>query len=228
MEKKQYIMGFDPYVNASTQDSVTIHTVESGVVYNKSIPPFLPGLIEEMANYTPKEKPKAIVSIDPGKNGGIVCMVNEQLIRKWIIPISGDDIDIRTLYGIIADLISQYRVTLILEDVHSIFGTSAASNFAFGFVCGVIEAIVVSQNVRLIKVQPKAWQKVVWTNSDMQYKPKKPEQKKASIDTKATSLMAAKRLFPNDDFRKSERAKIAHDGLIDAACMCYYAQRLNL
>lgn len=182
----------------------------------------------KLQNEVSKIKPKAYVAIDPGKSGGVVAMVNDVLIGKWIIPILGDDIDIKALYRIISDLISQYNVTLVLEDVHSIFGTSAASNFAFGFVCGVIEAIVVSQGVRLIKVQPKVWQKVVWTNSDMQYKPKKPDQKKASVDTKATSLLAATRLYPGEDFRKSVRAKIAHDGIVDACCMCYYARRMNL
>lgn len=173
-------------------------------------------------------KSKAYVSIDPGKTGAICAMVNERFIGKWVIPLLGKEVDIKALYNIISGLIGKYNVVLILEEVHSIFGTSASSNFTFGFVCGVIEAIVVSQDVKLIKVQPKAWQKTIWCNADLTYKPKKPEQKNASIDTKATSLRAAVRLFPTEDFTKSARSTNAHDGIIDAALISEYARRMNL
>lgn len=173
-------------------------------------------------------KQQCYVAIDPGKNGGIVAMSGKTVIGKWIMPLLGDDIDISGLYSLLQRLWSDYDVTVILEDVHSIFGSSASSNFTFGFVCGVIEAVVVSQKLKLIKVGPKKWQGEIWENSDKCYKPKKPDQKNPSVDTKATTLRAAVRLFPMEDLRKSDRAKIAHDGIVDALLMAEYGRRKNL
>ena len=196
-----------------------------------------PQLIEEMKelskhydNLVMVERTPAYLGIDPGKSGGLTVMQDGKIVFKAIMPISGDSLDIRGLYDLIKSLTSNYNLTVVLEEVHSIFGSSAGSNFTFGFVCGAIEAIVVSHRLKLIKVQPKKWQKEVWTNSDMAYKPKKPAQKNASVDTKATSLNCAKRLFPDFDFRKSDSARVTkdHDGIVDAVLMCEYARIKNL
>jgi len=179
---------------------------------------------------TVKQTSPAYLAIDPGKSGGLTVMHNGELVFKGIMPISGDNLDIKALYDLITSLTSDYLLTVVIEDVHSIFGSSAGSNFTFGFVCGAIEAVVVSCKLKLIKVQPKTWQKEVWSNSDKCYKPKKPNQKNASIDTKLTSLNCAKRLFPNFDFRKSDSARVTkeHDGIVDSALMCEYARIKNL
>lgn len=174
---------------------------------------------------------KAWVGVDPGKSGAISVMdSNGKIVYRAIMPLIGDDVNIHELYKIFAGLKLDYELTLILEDVHSIFGSSAASNFTFGFVCGAIEAIVISHSIKLIKVQPKSWQKEIWQNADKCYKPKKPEQKNPSLDTKATSLKAAIRMFPTFDFRKpnSLRSVNAHDGIVDAVLICEYGRRKNL
>jgi len=168
------------------------------------------------------------IGIDPGKSGGIVAVSNGgTVIAKQSMPLLGDSLDVLAIYDLFTSLMVNYNPVVVLEDVHSIFGSSASSNFTFGYVCGAIEAIVLCQRMKLIKVQPKEWQKTAWVNSDIVYKPKKADQKKASIDTKATSLSAATRLFPNLDLRKGERSKIAHDGIVDALLMAEVGRRLN-
>ena len=77
-------------------------------------------------------------------------------------------------------------------------------------------------------VQPKTWQKEIWIGKEIEYLPKKPDQKNPSIDTKLTSKKAAMRLFPGVDFRKSDRAKIPHDGICDACCLSEFGRRKNL
>jgi len=173
----------------------------------------------------------AYIAIDPGKNGGVVAMTKQgDLAFKSIIPLMGDDVDIHGLYDLFKTLRTRFDITLILEDVHSVFGASAGANFTFGFVCGAIEAIVISHKFKLIKVQPKEWQKEVWQQGDKSYKTKKPEQKNPSLDTKLTSLKCATRLFPHYDFRKSESKRVTnpHDGIVDAALICEWARRKNL
>lgn len=173
-------------------------------------------------------KPIAYVGIDPGKNGGIVAITtNGMVIQKTPTPLLGDGLDVLAIQHLFTSLIGVYTPVVILEDVHSIFGSSASSNFTFGYVCGAIEAIVLCQRMKLIKVQPKKWQAEIWQNSDKVYKAKKPDQKNPSIDTKATSLSAVSRLFPNVDLRKTERSKIAADGIVDALLLAEYGRRRN-
>lgn len=189
-------------------------------------------LFNEIGSYKRPEpefvKLKAWVGIDPGADGGIACIDINGHTKKWVMPNTGNGIEILELVKILDDLKEQYSVTLILEEVHSIFGTSAKSNFSFGFTCGAIHTIVVTRLLKLLPVQPKAWQKVIWANCDKVYKSLKEKQKTPSIDTKATSLNACRRLFPLLDLRKSARASKAHDGIVDAILIAEYGRRCNL
>ena len=48
------------------------------------------------------------------------------------------------------------------------------------------------------------------------------------VNTKETSMNAAKRLFPNIDFRRTTKCKNLDDNKVDATLMCEYARRKNL
>ena len=108
----------------------------------------------------------------------------------------------------------------VIEDVHALFGASAKSTFNFGWIVGALEAILVSNGIPYNKVSPKDWQKEMWQGI-----PKITKQGKNSTDTKAMSLLAAKRLFPNEDLRATERSvKPCHDK-IDALLLAEYCRR---
>ena len=161
---------------------------------------------------------KAYIGIDPGKDGGVAVLFENGTVDLFTIPLIGKDIDIRELFAIIQAAIvgpPGSRI-LIMENVHSLFGMSAKSNFTFGFVNGVMESISIISGAPFVKVSPKTWQKVAFLGV--------PEDK----DKKSMAQQAAYRLFPGVDFRKSERAKKPHDGLIDAALMAYYGKVSNL
>lgn len=179
-----------------------------------------------LEEYAPKQK--VYVAIDPGKSGAIVFLDPNGGLNKWVIPKIGDDIDGNALYAIIEGIKDKFDPVIIIEDVHSVFGASAKANWQFGFVCGLIRAMVIAHKLPFHMIQPKDWQKVVWSNDDKVYKPKKPDQKRPQLDTKATSLKAAVRLYPNYDFRATERSKIPHDGIVDALLMATAARRMNL
>jgi hypothetical protein len=49
---------------------------------------------------------------------------------------------------------------VVIEDVHSIFGSSSKSNFQFGRSLGILEGVVNALDIPYVKVQPKEWQKV--------------------------------------------------------------------
>ena len=49
----------------------------------------------------------------------------------------------------------------------------------------------------------------------------------SKVDTKATSLTAAKRLWPGDGFLASPKSKVAHDGIVDAMLIAEAARRIS-
>lgn len=51
---------------------------------------------------------------------------------------------------------------LVIEEVHSVFGSSAKANFSFGFNVGLLHGIINASNIGTIHmVQPKEWQKTL-------------------------------------------------------------------
>ena len=169
------------------------------------------------------------MSIDPGSKG-FICTQIDGVFKHYSI----EDNDLYQLSEIMAEMRSKYdNLVCVIEDVHSIFGSSAKSTFNFGFNKGYLIGLLAANKIPYILVQPKEWQKVVWNNADMvvSYKQVKVKDKivsKKVVDTKATSINAAKRLFPTMDFRKSERAKNIDDNKVDATLMSEYARRMNL
>jgi len=207
--------------------------------------------IFEKLTWQKPPKERLWVGIDPGKSGGIAAMSENGLVGMWEIPKIGDDIDSARLCDILMALNDSNNASIMVEDVHSLFGMSASTNFSMGHTLGIIIGVVTACRMRLIRVQPKQWQKEIWVNSDYEYLPIKPKQKKPSVDTKLTSLKAAHRLFPRADFRgeikveyyadssanrkkgiagqqiPSKRTK-DHDGIIDAVCIAEFARRKNV
>lgn len=172
---------------------------------------------------------KCYVGIDPG-NLGYVCVQFEGNFKHYSIK----DNDLYQLSDIMAEIRSKHdNVVCVMEQIHAIFGSSAKATFSFGEIFGKLQALLVANKIPYVLVQPKEWQKVMWTNADMvvSYKQVKVKDKVVSkkvVDTKATSINAAKRLFPTMGFRKSERAKNIDDNKVDATLMSEYARRMNL
>ena len=61
-------------------------------------------------------------------------------------------------------------------------------------------------------VVPQTWQKVCWEGVPKQ------------DNTKATSLLAARRLFPAEKFLATQKSSVPHDGLVDAALLAKYME----
>lgn len=176
------------------------------------------------------------IGIDVGKSGGI-AVIQDNKLSLYCIPTIKKEVDIDELDKLLfefkydidkEDFIDAHDCMCVIEDVHSIFGSSAKSNFAFGWIAGILEGLLTANRIPFIKVAPKEWQKEAWRgvspikiNTGKKLKSGEPKYK---IDTKATSLIAAKRLFPNETFLATERSKVPHDGLVDAALMAFYCK----
>lgn len=105
-----------------------------------------------------------ILGCDPGAKGAYCLLIPSQELA-WFFPTPGGDM----LPGFILETLRSSGAHLcdaaMIEDVHSIYGMSAKSNFSFG---GNVQAaqtvleILMRGNEDLIKkVQPKVWQKAI-------------------------------------------------------------------
>ena len=172
------------------------------------------------------------LGIDPGKSGGLAIITDSDEIIVTATPVTKDnEIDIAQVNAFIDFIITKYNTDIqcVLEDVHSIFGMSAQSNFQFGRVLGVIEGILGSRSIPFIKVTPKVWQKEIWAGTtpigNATGKLLKSGLPHVKIDTKGTSLLVAKKLFPDVNLLATTRSKVAHDGIVDALLLAEYCKR---
>jgi hypothetical protein len=163
---------------------------------------------------------RTYVGIDIGKSGAIVAIYPDGSIEKHTTPKMGKEIDGGRFSDLINDIWNRSEeVVIAIEDVHSIFGTGAKSNFEFGRSLGIVEGVLQALRVNWYKVAPKTWQKIALLGVQ-----KVKKLASNSNDTKAMALVAARRLYPKQDLRKSERAEKPDNGIVDALLIAHYAK----
>lgn len=171
---------------------------------------------------------RTYIGIDPGAKGFIAVM-GEQ---TRFFPLE------KALYRDIAAFLGYVKEKsspcfCCMEEVHAVFGSSARSTFEFGRINGALEGILCALGIPYQFVQPKVWQKAVWTNPDIVTCEKERVTRGGrrlvrAVDTKRTSLRAAARLFPGVDLRKTPRCARPDDNKCDALLICEYGRRKNL
>lgn len=178
------------------------------------------------------EKITVSIGIDVGKKGAITLISKDKSFRKYYkIPlIKETEIDISKLTEIFSHIKLNYNIGVVgVEDVHSIFGASSKANFQFGRCLGLLEGMTIASGSSFVKVKPKDWQKEMWEGVSIikinTGKKTKDGNIKYKTDTKATSLIAAQRLFPGDKFLGTERSKKPHDGIVDGLLISEYCRR---
>lgn len=191
---------------------------------------------------------RVAIGVDPGKTGGIVILDQNGLIIKLhkmpIIPGTNeyDEHEIKAIFC------SYENPHVFLENVQpsNDWGIKAISSL---FECkGMMKGICTGINVKITLVAPQTWQKFCWEGVKKVTYPTNRKLKAGGYvqktDTKATSSVAAIRLFPGVDFRMVEKryyadndenrklglagteipskAKSLHDGVVDATLISYY------
>jgi hypothetical protein len=176
------------------------------------------------------------IGMDVGASGGYGIITDNEgtpnLIKYGKFHASHEK-TISTLIKVIYELEMTFKDTLYIfyEDVHSIFNSSAKSNFIFGFNKGILAGmsqtliqILPVLNVVVLPVHAKVWQNKVWISQDREYDTSGMTRKNA---TKRTSLNAANRLFPNESYRPTSRSTVPHDGVVDGVLLSYYGYKLT-
>lgn len=170
-----------------------------------------------------------ILGIDPGKNGGFVIL--EQLAiqgcpefcKSFKMPLTADEaINGRAIFEWLVG--HKPYSSVYLEDVHSIFGVGAKSNFNFGKNVGLLQGVLQAAEIPFILVQPKVWQ----SRCHSKGYGKTSKAKKRSLD-------AARRLYPEfvktitpEKTSRMRKTPEPHDGLVDALLIAYYGKTLWL
>jgi hypothetical protein len=107
-------------------------------------------------------------------------------------------------------------MTISTENLHAIFGTSAASNFSFAYGIGKVHGVLECLEVPVNKVKPREWQEFIFAVTDTPEMTKliKGKQKR---QTKAMAEWAVSILWPEQS--------INHDGINDALLIAEYSRR---
>lgn len=177
---------------------------------------------------------KCFIGIDIGKSGGIVAIIEPLLLdgipqgetKIEVHPtpqLPDGDIDTHQMFRILDAYNSTHEIKMVtVEKVHAIFGTGAGATFEFGRSAGIAEGIVCACAVPYQLIAPKIWQKEMWQGVDKVIKAGK-----KSTDTKATSLIAVKRLFPTVSLTDPNKPRSIkpHDGIVDALLLAEYGRR---
>ncbi len=173
---------------------------------------------------------KTFIGLDPGIQGFITAMFPNGNYEFYSID-ENDDLAIHRILKSIKE--RSWQVSAVLEDVHALFNASAKSTFNFGEIKGILKGLLIANEIPYTLVQPKTWQQEIWINQDMIVSYKTvlrgdKEIKQKVVDTKSTSINAARRLFPNIDLRKNERCKKIDDNKVDSLLIAEYGRRKNL
>ena len=164
-----------------------------------------------------KIKQQIYIGIDGGMNGGISVIKNDKIIDLIVMPtiLSTKNKKEYDIQGIIKFLGKYSNATVVLEKAHAmpLLGSVQAFNFGRGY--GILLGILSTLKMPYSIVHSRTWQKKMFRDTNHK-------------DTKQASVIIAQRLFPDEDFRATERSKKMHDGLTDACLVAYYGCKENL
>ncbi len=154
------------------------------------------------------------IGVDPGAKG-YICKLHPTRADAEFISNSFEHPS-QIFEAVKVWLGSFYCPMIMIEDVHSIFGASAKSNFSFGRNLGSIETLLACTGQGIDTVTPKVWQQQVGV------KPVKPGMKPAAR-SKAQKLAVAdacKRLYPGVNVYGLKGGLM--DGKSDALMIAHY------
>ena len=147
-----------------------------------------------------------IAGIDPGANGAIAVLDSENPDSVALLDLKKRNTV--TIHEWLVEELDYKPSTFWIEDIHSMFGMSAKSNFSFGKNLGIVTAIAELFNHDLPNtVTPKVWQKYIGVTA----KGKAVKQQVAKI---------AQYLYPQAELHGKRGGLL--DGRSDALMIAYY------
>lgn len=171
---------------------------------------------------------KTYIGIDPGSSGFIT--IQRGGVFEFLSIADHDLYEINDTLKSVKEAATE-GIMCVIEDVHALVGSSAKSTFSFGYNKGYLVGLLCANRIPYSLINPQVWQKCIWEDKDKVYKSSvntKTGKVTKRVDTKPTSMNAAKRIFPELDFRKTPKCKNPDDNKVDSILMSEYARRNNL
>jgi len=174
------------------------------------------------------------LGVDNGKDGAVVVIgADGKITEKYKTPLlkastkggkkqGRDEYDIVAMGAILLKIRDQVvaasaaeMITVTIEKAQPLPSSlgGVAANYQRGFSFGLWQGLMVGLGISYQVVTPQAWQKVMLAGIN-------------ASDTKQAALIAAGRLWPKENWRKSDLAKKADEGFVDAALIAEMGRRL--
>ena len=185
----------------------------------------------------------AYMGLDPGKAGFITLFMDGEFTfysmpyhkvdtgkvsktGKPVMASAFNEEGFRQLTLDIREKTAGYVLKVAVEEVGGRGGWSATNNFNFGYVAGLQRMVFIMLGAEITTVRPQKWQSYMRQGYD-NIKKASSTGKTMINDPKAVAAMIVEKEYPNIDFRKSERSKIADDNKIDSFLVCLYLYRIQ-
>ena len=161
------------------------------------------------------------IGIDNGISGGIalVDQTSGQLMTTRTMPNKkargGNEVDVRAFHLWLTEATggNLTNAVYILEEPGGSKSAKAAKSMAGSF--HAIRGFFETKMLRWERITPAAWQKVMLPGC------------KAG-ETKLRALSRVAELWPEETFLASDRSRVPHDGLIDAALIAEFGRRKGI
>lgn len=155
------------------------------------------------------------LGFDPGKKG-FMCLYDAGYKGHRYYPLFDGNRLNRDMLVVLEKLSKTSTMMAVVEQVHSMPHQGVASTFSFGTNYGMLIGMLETLGIPYCTVTPGKWQKFICEAVDKASNPKQ------------MHYNAACRLFPNIDFRRSERCKTWDDNKVDSTLICEYGIRKQL
>ena len=164
---------------------------------------------------------RTYVGIDNGLDGGVVIVREFEIVEAAPMPVTklgkGRVVNCGDLLKILIGVDGDLTVLVESPSKHSAGVLALCSTWqSYGRIMATLEL----GSFRHQSVDSKKWQKAFWTRPKMAQGTK--------FDTKAAALLAARRIWPDQDWKASDRCKVPHSGIVDAALIAEFGRRMSL
>ncbi len=159
---------------------------------------------------------KNICGCDNGISGAITLLSSMgKIIDKMVMPIQrarkGNEIDILEVKRFLRNASPEHFI-FVLEEPGGSKSAKAASSMAGSFHS--LRTLAILMGYKFIRTTPQAWQKELL--------------KCKAGDTKAAAKRLCHELWPEEDWRSTQRCTTENDGLHDSALIAEWARRSRL
>ena len=164
------------------------------------------------------------LGIDPGLDGGFAVVSGDRIEYKMAMPTlsftpkkgkTKREIDRDGVLSFLQTLPKHTRVAIEKQEAFRSQDIRSTCTTCKNY--GMLQMGLTVTHMFVTEVPPATWQEYFGIVS---------VKKSGGISTKEQALQIARAIYPNADFRKSERSHVAHDGIVDAALLATYCQSL--